>query len=246
MRLSWFWIMLAGGVAVAAVVSSGHQNQPQTEQVEEQRIKIYPSLDACKAEQDAAACDQAFSGAEKAHESNAPRFSDRQTCEDRFGPAACQPYRDNSGGWFIPAMFGFMVGHALSGPSLVYQPVYVDRFGQAFSGAQNLGVFRADCANQPGNLNCSSGARYGSSGYIYNSSSGGGGGSTSGVWTSGRYGVQTTTRTVARGGFGSSSSIVKPLSVSSSPAFASSASASSGVSRGGFGATAFHLGGSGS
>lgn len=203
---------LAGGLLLA--LGGCDDEPPQAE-----AIRIYPSVEACRAEHSAAECDAAFSGAQAQHEATAPHYGSMASCEDVYGPFQCVPRSDASGGWFIPAMAGFMIGQALGSTPMAYQPVYVNRAGLAYSGTVPLGAYG------PGN---SGGV------YIWNST-----GSPSGVWTSGRYAARPV---AARGGFGSSASIAKPLSHSSSFGLGSAADSSSGVTRGGFGSMAHSFG----
>jgi hypothetical protein len=129
-----------------------------------------------------------------------------------------------------------LLGHALgtSGvASFVSQPVYVDRGGAAYSGASPIGSYRAVNPDDP---YCRGGGGFGSGGGFVYASSGGGPSSSSSVWSSKSYTVEPVRTTVMRGGFGSSASSAP--SSSSRVASAPSASPSSSVARGGFGATA--------
>lgn len=202
----------------------------QDQTVTEQRVKIYPSLAACEAEQSVADCTAAFQGAQQQQLATAPQYNTLQACEDRYGPAACMPYQSATGSWFIPAMVGFMVGHALGGA--VYQPVYVDRGGWAYSGGEILGTYRRGCAPGQTGPGCNSGVGVGSS-YVYNAGSSGGSGSHA-IWTSSAYRSETVTTHVARGGFGSGSSI-GGKSVSGGDRVGVGTGS---ISRGGFGGTA--------
>ncbi len=230
------WSLVA--IVIVAVVAPRFFGSSDEEQA--QRIKIYSSVDACKAEQSVQQCNEAFLGAQQQHQTTAPRYPAADSCEAQYGAGACVPYRDPGGGsWFIPAMMGFMIGHALSGPSLLYHPVYVDRFGGAFSGGNSLGYFRGNCGGPSSNWDCGGRASF-SSGYVY---SGGGGASSSrsGVWSnSSAYRAETVT--VSRGGFGGSASIGKPLASAGGGRVGVS---SGSVSRGGFGATASSAAGRG-
>jgi uncharacterized protein YgiB involved in biofilm formation len=232
--------VLLGGVALLAIASyiDNRSRGGGEAQVSEQRIKIYPSVEACRAEQSADACDKAFAGAQREHEATAPHYATRESCEERYGAAACVPRGEGSGGWFIPAMFGFMLGNALSGPSYASTPVYLDRSGNAFAGNDLVGRYRRDC--DPARTNCGSG---GGSSYVYH---GGGSGGSGSVWSNSAYRAETVTRPVTRGGFGSSAS-VSASSPSSAPSGLSSspATTSGPVVRGGFGSTATAMAGHG-
>jgi uncharacterized protein YgiB involved in biofilm formation len=153
-----------------------------------------------------------------------------QACEDRYGPAACMPYQSSGGSWFMPLMVGFVMGHALGGP--LYQPVYVDARGWAYSGGAILGTYRRPCAPGQSGSGCASGG--GSFSYVYNAGSSGGSGSQA-IWTNSAYRAETVKTTVARGGFGSGSSIGgKSISGGGDRVGIGTGS----IARGGFGATA--------
>src|SRR5271169_6270313 len=210
----------------------------------EQRIKIYNSVEACRAEQPAEDCAKAFAGAEQEHAETAPRLVSREVCEAQYGN--CAALHDGTGDWFVPAMAGFMLGHALGASgvaSVVSQPVDVDRGGTAHSGVGPIGSYRSRCAVDPDDPYCRGGGSGGGGGFVYSSSGGGGGSSSSSrVWSSKSYTVESVRTSVMRGGFGSSASSAPPSSMGL--ASAPSASSSSSVARGGFGATAAaHAGG---
>jgi uncharacterized protein YgiB involved in biofilm formation len=81
-------------------------------------------------------CETAFAQAQKANEQNAPRFDDRQSCEEQFGAAQCAPR--NNGSFFTPLLTGFIVGQMLNGGG-GYRgaPMYRDRDGNYIGGAGN-------------------------------------------------------------------------------------------------------------
>lgn len=206
----------------------------------EQRIKIYSSVEACRAEEPAEDCAKAFASAEQEQAKSAPRFASRGLCEAQYG--SCGALHDGTGDWFGPAMVGFMLGHALGTGGLagvVSQPVYVDRGGTAYSGASPIGSYRSRCAVNPDDPYCRGGGGFGSGGGFVYASSGAGGGSSSSsrVWSSKSYTVEPVRTSVVRGGFGSSASSAPSSSIG--VASAPNATSSSTVTRGGFGITAF-------
>ena len=95
----------------------------------------YASVAECKSAGtiSAASCDTAFAQAQKANGENAPRFADKQTCEEQYGAAQCQPR--NNGSFFTPLLTGFIVGQALSGGGYRGAPMYRDRGGNFYGGA---------------------------------------------------------------------------------------------------------------
>ncbi|MDB5688580.1 MAG: hypothetical protein JWL91_456 [Sphingomonas bacterium] len=97
----------------------------------------YTSVAECRAAGaiPASECDTAYAQAQKANEANAPRFGDRQTCEEQYGVAQCVPR--NNGSFFTPLLTGFIVGQALSNMGGGYRgaPMYRDRNGDYYGGA---------------------------------------------------------------------------------------------------------------
>ncbi|WP_010188830.1 DUF1190 domain-containing protein [Sphingomonas sp. PAMC 26605] len=81
-------------------------------------------------------CEAAYAQAQKANEQNAPRFNERQSCEEQYGVAQCVPR--NNGSFFTPLLTGFVVGQLLNGGG-GYRgaPMYRDRDGSYFGGAGN-------------------------------------------------------------------------------------------------------------
>jgi uncharacterized protein YgiB involved in biofilm formation len=213
-------IYMVGIVVVLILLSRCQQEHAQA-------IETYPTVAACRAQHDEAECERAMAGAQAQQDQTAPHYGNQATCEDVYGPGNCVPRGEyappgyypggygGSGGWFVPAMVGFMIGHALSsGP--VYQPVYLDRRGYAYSGSTLLGAY---------------GGGGGGSGYVYRT-----GGSSASVWQSGQYATRTVTP--SRGGFGGS--IAKPFAADSG---SHAMALGSSVSRGGFGSSARGFGG---
>jgi uncharacterized protein YgiB involved in biofilm formation len=228
-RVSLLWGALLLVVAAGAIWGS---------KVREQRIKIYSSVEACQAEYPAEDCAKAFAGAEQEHAKSAPRFIARDLCEAEYG--SCAALHNGTGDWFVPAMVGFVLGHALGAGGIggvVSQPVYIDRGGTAYSGTSPIGAYRDRCAANPDDPYCRGGAGFGSGGGFVYASGGGGGSSSASVWSSKSYIVESVRTSVTRGGFGTSASSAPPSSIG--VASAPNATSSSSVTRGGFGITAF-------
>lgn len=109
-----------------------------------QEPKLYTDFAACVAERTEAECREAERQAQTQHAQAAPRFTSLATCEAQMGPGNCvsapgQVVGDagSGGGWFMPAIAGFLLGRALSGGSAM--PVYYDRQGYAYAGGQPYG-----------------------------------------------------------------------------------------------------------
>lgn len=101
--------------------------------------KTFASLDECKASGDmtAAQCDTAYAQAQKDSAANAPKFSDQQSCEERYGVDQCVPRSSQNGGgsFFTPLLTGFIIGQALNGGGYRGAPMYRDRDGGWYSGS---------------------------------------------------------------------------------------------------------------
>lgn len=68
-------------------------------------------------------CQDSFNEAKKVTEQNAPKFASADQCAAQFG--SCQ---QSSGGWFMPAVMGYMVGSMMNGGSRApATPIYIDR-----------------------------------------------------------------------------------------------------------------------
>lgn len=98
-------------------------------------VRQYASLDECKSAgvYAPAFCEQSFAAAQADHEKNAPKFSDQQSCEERYGVDQCVPRSQAGGGsFFTPLLTGFIVGQALSnlgGGGYGGRAIYRDRYG---------------------------------------------------------------------------------------------------------------------
>jgi uncharacterized protein YgiB involved in biofilm formation len=60
-------------------------------------------------------CNEAQREAWTNDEAQAPRFEDRQTCEEQFGENACQPRTTGGQSFFTPLLTGFMIGQLMDG-----------------------------------------------------------------------------------------------------------------------------------
>ena len=84
----------------------------------------YASLDQCKLSKEvpAAECDKAFAAARADDGAHAPRYAERSTCEDTYGPGNCVPRGSGgNGSFFTPLLTGFVIGRMLDGGG---QPYY--------------------------------------------------------------------------------------------------------------------------
>lgn len=76
-----------------------------------------------------ASCRQAFAAAQADDARNAPRFADRQTCEQQYGVDRCVPRNEGGGSFFTPLLTGFLLGQLLNG-GYGGRSYYRDRFGR--------------------------------------------------------------------------------------------------------------------
>lgn len=101
--------------------------------------RTFTSLDECKASGDFTAeqCETTLAQAQKDSAENAPKFSDQQSCEERFGVDQCVPRSGQNGSFFTPLLTGFIIGQALNNMGGGYRgaPMYRDRDGTYYGGS---------------------------------------------------------------------------------------------------------------
>ncbi|HZH26616.1 MAG TPA: DUF1190 domain-containing protein [Azospirillaceae bacterium] len=117
---------------------------------EEPQERFYASFAECTRDNPEQECRTAEEQATARHREQAPRFATREACEEQMGPDNCQEVpadptpgagpnlQSPGGGWFMPALMGYMIGRSLGGPS--YLPVYVDRDGYSYAGGRRWGT----------------------------------------------------------------------------------------------------------
>ena len=89
--------------------------------------KIYPSVSACTDANPSLAsqCDAAYQRALAESQKSGPKFSSQSDCETDFGSANCVAYQPSSGqSWFMPALGGFMFARALDRNYYYGSPMY--------------------------------------------------------------------------------------------------------------------------
>lgn len=113
----------------------------------------------CARVYDDATCKTGFAQAQEEHVKTAPKFANREECEEKFGVGNCQwgqaqPGQQASsggGGFFMPLMMGYMMGNMLGGSgsssafrsgssSFSSSPVYRDTSNTVYSGSRSLGT----------------------------------------------------------------------------------------------------------
>jgi uncharacterized protein YgiB involved in biofilm formation len=76
-------------------------------------------------------CEKAYADAVQAQYRDGPRFDSLADCQAQYGYDQCHHVQTSSGGWFMPALAGFMIGRALShNDGYHYGYGYVGGFGQ--------------------------------------------------------------------------------------------------------------------
>lgn len=93
----------------------------------------YQSVDQCKAANEVpdTECETAAAAA-AADEANAPRYDERASCEEVYGPGNCVPRNAGGSNFFGPLLTGFVIGRMLDGGGSPYyrgSGLYRDRYG---------------------------------------------------------------------------------------------------------------------
>lgn len=107
--------------------------------------RVFNSLAECQKDPTYTAqqCLDAFARASQEQAASAPRYSNRDSCEELYGPGNCVP-RGSGDSSFIPMMTGFMLGNMMSGgggTTYISRPVYIDRGGTAYTtGGRSIGT----------------------------------------------------------------------------------------------------------
>lgn len=91
-----------------------------------QDAQIYTSLDECKRDFPDAIerCEAAYETAVEEASRTSPRFGSEYDCEYEFGANQCRYVETNNGSFFMPFMAGFMVSQLLSPKRYYSQPLY--------------------------------------------------------------------------------------------------------------------------
>ena len=106
-------------VGIAGIMSSGCADDRQDAQ-------IYTSVDDCKRDYPDAVekCEAAYQTALDEAARTSPRFSTESDCEYEFGANQCREMNSGSGSFFMPFMAGYMVSQLLSPRPYYSQPIY--------------------------------------------------------------------------------------------------------------------------
>lgn len=94
---------------------------------ERQDSVIYTTLDECIEDNPASAaatCRAAYEEALAEATRTGPKFATQPDCEHEFGSNQCRAVETNTGSFFMPFMAGYMVSNLLSPSRYYYQPLY--------------------------------------------------------------------------------------------------------------------------
>jgi uncharacterized protein YgiB involved in biofilm formation len=116
--------------AVAALAHCGEETPTDTGVAGE---TMFRGAEECRQLYDGELCRARFAEAKAEHERLAPKYASRAECERDFGAGVCAtteapPLRPDGepdraaaappGGWFMPALAGFLIGRSLAGPAV--------------------------------------------------------------------------------------------------------------------------------
>lgn len=129
--------------AVGTVTLQGCDDAPLAE------AQLYQSVAECVASGiDATECQQAEAQARADYLNDAPRFENRQLCEEGFGAGQCEPLASGGGSFWAPLLGGFLIAQAIDGVDIdidrrkrKYAPVYRSTVGGGgyYYGGSNYG-----------------------------------------------------------------------------------------------------------
>jgi uncharacterized protein YgiB involved in biofilm formation len=110
-------------------------DNPSPPPAQPQTTMAYQGLAQCISDGKVSAdiCEKAYADAVQAQYRDGPRFDSQADCEAQYGYDQCHHIQTSSGGWFMPALAGFMIGRALShhdGYNYGYGYGYGGGFGQ--------------------------------------------------------------------------------------------------------------------
>ena len=83
-------------------------------------------------------CEKAYADAVQAQYRDGPRFNSLADCQAQYGYDQCHHVETSSGGWFMPALAGFMIGRAMS-----HNGAYGYGYGYGYGGGFGQPLYRA-------------------------------------------------------------------------------------------------------
>lgn len=87
---------------------------------------VYNNADDCAQDnpEQRQACETAYQQALAEAERTGPKYSTQSDCESEFGSNQCRYVNNSSGSFFMPFMAGYMVSNLLSPNRYMYQPLF--------------------------------------------------------------------------------------------------------------------------
>jgi uncharacterized protein YgiB involved in biofilm formation len=172
---------------LGALAASGCAPSAEDTIAQDKSPATYANLTECTNDGNTTAdCQKAFDESKKLTEEKAPKFASQAECAAQFGSCAPAPAQasagggSSDGGWFMPAMMGFMVGNMMAdGSRAPAQPIYIDRDGRQQAASFAGGSYSARPAPQTYTAKASA-ARAAAASRASTSSRGGFGGRSSG------------------------------------------------------------------
>ena len=113
---------MLGGCDPSPEEMSRKQFGPPTE------VAAFQSIGECVAAGDYTQeqCETAQRAATNDDNRTAPRFAEKDLCEDQFGAGSCQPRTDGGQSFFTPLLTGFLIGQLVNGGGYRYGGLYRD------------------------------------------------------------------------------------------------------------------------
>ena len=114
-------------------------DHPSPPQAQPQSTVAYQGLTQCINDGKVSAdiCEKAYADAVAAQYRDGPRFDSLADCQAQYGYDQCHHVQTSSGGWFMPALAGFMIGRALSHHDSNYG------YGYGYAGGFGQPLYRA-------------------------------------------------------------------------------------------------------
>jgi uncharacterized protein YgiB involved in biofilm formation len=108
---------LTTAMAATGLVLSACEEPAPAPRQEPVEAVAYMDLNQCKVANEVPdeECDKAFAAANADHDKAAPRYEERASCEEVYGPGNCVPrgYNNGGGSFFTPLLTGFVIGRML-------------------------------------------------------------------------------------------------------------------------------------
>lgn len=124
---------------VPLLLSACDQPSPPQPQPQPQTAMAYQGLTQCISDGKVSAdvCEKAYADAVQAQYRDGPRFDSMADCQAQYGYDQCHHVQTSSGGWFMPALAGFMIGRALTHHDYNYG------YGYGYAGGFGQPLYRA-------------------------------------------------------------------------------------------------------